>query len=61
MTTKYGKKAQSSVKSAMHEFKHGKLKSGKAGTKVENKRSPSAYRRPGRKARRFQARASSRL
>jgi uncharacterized protein DUF6496 len=36
MATKYGKKSHESVKSAMHEFKHGKLKSGKSKTKVKN-------------------------
>jgi hypothetical protein len=36
MARKYGTKAQSSVKESMHEFKEGKLKSGKAGTKVKN-------------------------
>jgi len=33
---KYGKKAQESVKDAMHEFKQGKLKSGKGGKTVKN-------------------------
>jgi hypothetical protein len=33
---KYGAKAQKSVKEAMHEFKEGKLKSGKSGKKVTN-------------------------
>ncbi|HTU93955.1 MAG TPA: DUF6496 domain-containing protein [Gemmataceae bacterium] len=36
MPRKYGGKAQQSVKEAMHEFKHGKLKSGKSGKKVKN-------------------------
>ena len=36
MTRKYGPKAQEEVKEAMHEFKEGKLKSGKAGKKVTN-------------------------
>jgi hypothetical protein len=35
---KYGKKTQSAVKSALHEYKHGKLKSGKAGTKVKSRK-----------------------
>lgn len=35
MATKYGKKSQESVKRAMHEYKHGTLKSGnKSHTKV---------------------------
>ena len=33
---KYGKKAQEEVKEAMHEFKEGKLKSGKSEKKVTN-------------------------
>jgi Family of unknown function (DUF6496) len=33
---KYGKKAQEEVKEAMHEFKEGKLKSGKSNKKVTN-------------------------
>ncbi len=36
MATKYGHKAQESVKKAMHEYKEGKLKSGKSGKKVTN-------------------------
>ncbi len=37
MATKYGHKAQQSVKKAMHEFKEGKLKSGgKSQKKVTN-------------------------
>jgi hypothetical protein len=36
MTRKYGPKAQEKVKKAMHEFKEGKLKSGKSGKKVTN-------------------------
>jgi len=35
---KYGKKAQSEVKKAMHEKKEGKLKSGKSGKKVTSKK-----------------------
>lgn len=34
--TKYSKKAQESVKEAMHEFKKGKLKSGKSSKTVKN-------------------------
>ena len=33
---KYGSKAKSEVKGAMHEYKRGKLKSGKSGKKVTN-------------------------
>lgn len=33
---KYGKKAQKSVEDVMHEFKQGKLKSGKNGKTVKN-------------------------
>lgn len=33
---KYGKKAQESVKEAMHEMKEGELKSGKSGKTVTN-------------------------
>ena len=33
---KYGKKAQEEVKEAMHEFKEGKLKSGKSEKTVTN-------------------------
>ena len=36
MARKYGSKAQSEVKEAMHEMKEGKLKSGKSGKKVTN-------------------------
>jgi len=34
---KYGKKAQEKVERSMHEFKHGKLKSGRSGKKVKSK------------------------
>jgi hypothetical protein len=34
---KYGKKAQSKVKRAMHERKHGTLKSGRSGKKVTSR------------------------
>ncbi|MGI8951537.1 MAG: DUF6496 domain-containing protein [Chitinophagaceae bacterium] len=33
---KYSKKSQEDVKDAMHEMKHGKLKSGRSGKKVTN-------------------------
>jgi hypothetical protein len=35
---KYGAKAQSKVKKAMHERKHGELKSGRSGKKVTSKK-----------------------
>ena len=34
----YGKKAQSKVKRAMHERKHGTLKSGRSGKKVTSRK-----------------------
>lgn len=36
MTRRYGPKAQEKVKKSMHEFKEGKLKSGRSGKKVSN-------------------------
>jgi uncharacterized protein DUF6496 len=38
MARKYGKKAQSKVKRAMHERKHGTLKSGRSGKKVKSRK-----------------------
>jgi hypothetical protein len=38
MARKYGTKAKEEVKEAMHEFKRGKLKSGKAGKKVTSRK-----------------------
>lgn len=35
---KYGKKAQSKVKRAMHEMKRGELKSGRSGKKVTSRK-----------------------
>jgi hypothetical protein len=35
---KYGKKSQKEVKSAMHEYKRGKLKSGRSGNKVKSRK-----------------------
>jgi Family of unknown function (DUF6496) len=35
---KYGKKAQQKVKRAMHERKHGTLKSGRSGKKVKSRK-----------------------
>lgn len=37
MTTKYGPKAQESVKEAMHKMKRGKLESGKSHKKVTSR------------------------
>lgn len=36
MPRKYGPKAQKTVEEAMHKYKHGELKSGKSGHKVQN-------------------------
>ena len=36
MTARYGAKAQDKVEKAMHEMKHGELKSGRSGKKVTN-------------------------
>ncbi len=38
MATRYGKKAQQKVKRAMHERKHGTLKSGRSGKKVTSRK-----------------------
>jgi Family of unknown function (DUF6496) len=38
MAQRYGKKAQSSVKRAMHKRKHGTLKSGRSGRKVKSRK-----------------------
>jgi hypothetical protein len=38
MAGKYGKKAQQKVKRAMHERKHGTLKSGRSGRKVTSRK-----------------------
>ena len=38
MATKYGSKAKSKVKKAMHERKRGTLKSGKSGKKVKSRK-----------------------
>jgi hypothetical protein len=38
MATKYGTKSKKSVESAMHKYKHGELKSGKAGTPVKSRK-----------------------
>ena len=38
MARKYGKKAQSKVERAMHERKHGTLKSGGSGKKVRSRK-----------------------
>ena len=41
-TRKYGPKAQQSVEREMHEFKQGKLKSGRSGKKVTSRK--TSYR-----------------
>lgn len=51
---KYGKKAQSKVERAMHERKHGTLKSGRSGKKVTSRKQAIAIglseaRREGKK------------
>jgi len=38
MPRKYGRKAQSKVKQAMHERKHGTLRSGRSGKKVTSRK-----------------------
>jgi hypothetical protein len=38
MASKYGKKAQSKVKKAMHERKEGSLRSGRSGKKVTSRK-----------------------
>ena len=38
MPRKYDEKSQRTVKEAMHEFKRGKLKSGKSGKPVKNRK-----------------------
>lgn len=38
MARKYGHKSQEEVKEAMHEYKHGELKSGKSGKKVKSRK-----------------------
>lgn len=35
---RYGKKTQTKVKKVMHEFKEGKLKSGRSGKKVKSRK-----------------------
>ncbi|HUJ01668.1 MAG TPA: DUF6496 domain-containing protein [Usitatibacter sp.] len=35
---RYGKKSRKKVKRAMHEYKHGKLKSGKSGRKAKSRK-----------------------
>jgi S1-C subfamily serine protease len=46
MTRKYGEKAQQTVKEAMKEFKQGKLKSGKSGKTVKNRKQAIAIGLP---------------
>src|SRR5438270_12846002 len=38
MASKYGKKSQEKVEKAMHERKHGTLKSGRSGKKVKSRK-----------------------
>ena len=62
---KYGAKAQSKVKRAMHERKHGMLRSGRSGKKVTSRRQAIAIglseaRRAGGKVPRRRSRKSSR-
>jgi hypothetical protein len=38
MAKKYGEKAASTIGKAMHDYKHGELKSGKAGNKVKSRK-----------------------
>jgi hypothetical protein len=38
MPRKYGRKSQKSVRTAMHEFKRGKLKSGRSGKTVRSRK-----------------------
>jgi len=38
MASKYGAKAQKTVKEAMHKYKEGELKSGKSGQKVKSRK-----------------------
>jgi len=52
---KYGAKAQKEVKKALHEYKRGRLKSGRAGRRVKNRKQAIAIglsqaRRKGGKA-----------
>ena len=42
-TRKYGPKAQTTVEREMHEFKRGKLKSGKSGKKVTSRKQAIAF------------------
>ena len=35
---RYGKKAQQKVKKTMHEYKRGRLRSGRSGTKVKSRK-----------------------
>ena len=53
---KYSKKAQKSVKDAMHERKRGKLRSGRSGKKVTSRKQAilSDYQKPEKKGLRFQ-------
>ncbi len=62
---KYGKKARRKVKRAMHERKHGTLRSGRSGKKVKSRKQAIAIglseaRRSGAKVPRRRKRKSSR-
>jgi hypothetical protein len=62
---KYGRKAQSKVKRAMHEMKRGKLKSGRSGKKVTSRKQAIAIglseaRKAGGKVPRPKARSGTR-
>jgi hypothetical protein len=62
---RYGKKAQSKVKRAMHERKHGTLRSGRSGKKVTSRKQAIAIglsqaRRAGAKVPKKRASASRR-
>src|SRR5713226_6223729 len=65
MASKYGKKAGEKVEKAMHERKHGTLKSGSSGKKVKSRKQAIAIglseaRRAGRCRRRRRRRRSPR-
>jgi hypothetical protein len=65
MATKYGKKSQKKVKRAMHEMKHGELKSGSSGKKVKSRKQAIAIglseaRRSGAKVPKKSSRKSTR-
>ncbi|MDB5204621.1 MAG: hypothetical protein JWP09_649 [Candidatus Taylorbacteria bacterium] len=64
MAKKYSTKAQSKIKKVMHEYKKGKLKSGKSGQKVKSRKQAIAIgiseaRRKGLKAPKSKGRKKS--